>query len=65
MNSVFSFMVMSLIFVKSSCALMLWVQIVEDLGGAVTADGSLCTHVLAVNIRKTLNFCTALCSGLA
>ncbi|XP_010672949.2 uncharacterized protein LOC104889428 [Beta vulgaris subsp. vulgaris] len=38
-------------------------KIVEDLGGAVAADGSLCTHVLAVNVRKTLNFCTALCSG--
>ncbi|KAL6997565.1 hypothetical protein U1Q18_007692 [Sarracenia purpurea var. burkii] len=38
-------------------------QIIEDLGGAVTSDGSLCTHVITGKVRKTLNFCTALCSG--
>ncbi|KAL2923431.1 Mediator of DNA damage checkpoint protein 1 [Bienertia sinuspersici] len=38
-------------------------KIVEDLGGAVTGDGSLCTHVLTGKVRKTLKFCTALCSG--
>ncbi|CAO2822266.1 unnamed protein product [Amaranthus hypochondriacus] len=38
-------------------------KIVEDLGGTLTADGSLCTHVLAGRVRRTLNFCTALCSG--
>ncbi|XP_021741099.1 uncharacterized protein LOC110707378 [Chenopodium quinoa] len=38
-------------------------KIVEDLGGAITADGSSCTHVLVGKVRRTLNFCTALCSG--
>jgi len=40
------------------------VQIIWDLGGGVTTDGSICTHVLTVKARRTLNFCTALCSGL-
>ncbi|GAB2267168.1 hypothetical protein Dimus_002152 [Dionaea muscipula] len=38
-------------------------KIIEDLGGAVTTDGSLATHVLTGKVRKTLNFCTALCLG--
>ncbi|KNA25382.1 hypothetical protein SOVF_007010 isoform B [Spinacia oleracea] len=38
-------------------------KIIEDLGGAITADGSVCTHVLVGKVRITLNFCTALCSG--
>ncbi|KAK9289461.1 hypothetical protein L1049_007616 [Liquidambar formosana] len=38
-------------------------KIIEDLGGAVTSDGSVSTHVITGKVRKTLNFCTALCSG--
>ncbi|XP_059668362.1 uncharacterized protein LOC132313561 [Cornus florida] len=38
-------------------------KIIEDLGGAVTSDGSVSTHVVTGKVRKTLNFCTALCSG--
>ncbi|KAL7225344.1 hypothetical protein ACSBR1_020676 [Camellia fascicularis] len=38
-------------------------KIIENLGGAVTSDGSLSTHVVTGKARKTLNFCTALCSG--
>lgn len=38
-------------------------KIVEDLGGAITADGSLCTHVPVGKVTRTLNFCTTLCSG--
>ncbi|XP_058211292.1 uncharacterized protein LOC131323488 isoform X2 [Rhododendron vialii] len=38
-------------------------KIIEDLNGTVTSDGSLCTHVVTGKVRKTLNFCTALCSG--
>ncbi|GMH20183.1 hypothetical protein Nepgr_022024 [Nepenthes gracilis] len=38
-------------------------KIIEELGGAVTADGSLTTHVLTGKIRRTKNFCIALCSG--
>ncbi|MQM00699.1 hypothetical protein Taro_033438 [Colocasia esculenta] len=38
-------------------------MIVEELGGSVTPDGSLCTHIITGKARKTLNFCTALCSG--
>ncbi|CAK9185922.1 unnamed protein product [Ilex paraguariensis] len=38
-------------------------KIIEDLGGAVTCDGSLSTHVVTGKVRITLNFCTALCSG--
>ncbi|GAB4851684.1 hypothetical protein Ancab_031088 [Ancistrocladus abbreviatus] len=38
-------------------------KIIEDLGGVVTANGSLTTHVLTGKVRRTLNFCTALCSG--
>ncbi|KAH9621859.1 hypothetical protein KSS87_019600 [Heliosperma pusillum] len=39
------------------------VKTIEDLGGSVAADGSVCTHVLTGKARRTLNFCTALCAG--
>ncbi|PWA44870.1 Acyl-CoA N-acyltransferase [Artemisia annua] len=38
-------------------------KIIEDLGGCVTSDGTVSTHVITGKVRKTLNFCTALCSG--
>ncbi|XP_047318170.1 uncharacterized protein LOC124921541 [Impatiens glandulifera] len=38
-------------------------KIIEDLGGVVTMDGSVSTHVVTGKVRRTLNFCTALCSG--
>ncbi|KVI12108.1 Acyl-CoA N-acyltransferase [Cynara cardunculus var. scolymus] len=38
-------------------------KIIEDLGGSVTSDGRGSTHVITGKVRKTLNFCTALCSG--
>ncbi|KAL5059263.1 hypothetical protein RYX36_030867 [Vicia faba] len=38
-------------------------KVIEDLGGTVAADGSSTTHVVTGKVRKTLNFCTALCSG--
>ncbi|CAN4089831.1 unnamed protein product [Withania somnifera] len=38
-------------------------KIIGDLGGYVTSDGSLSTHVITGKVRKTLNFCSALCSG--
>lgn len=38
-------------------------KIIGDLGGDVTSDGSLSTHVITGKVRKTLNFCSALCSG--
>nr|GMD85663.1 microcephalin isoform X1 [Ipomoea batatas] len=38
-------------------------KIIENLGGLVTSDGSECTHVVTGKVRKTLNFCKALCSG--
>lgn len=38
-------------------------NIIWELGGNVTTDGSSCSHVLTVKARRTLNFCTALCSG--
>ncbi|KAI7729787.1 hypothetical protein M8C21_014319 [Ambrosia artemisiifolia] len=38
-------------------------KIIEDLGGSVTSDGRISTHVISGKVRKTLNFCTALCSG--
>ncbi|KAK9154757.1 hypothetical protein Sjap_002237 [Stephania japonica] len=34
-----------------------------DLGGAITSDGTLCTHIITGKARRTLNFCAALCSG--
>ncbi|XP_054782488.1 uncharacterized protein LOC129289715 isoform X2 [Prosopis cineraria] len=36
---------------------------IEALGGTVTSEGSMATHVVTGKVRKTLNFCTALCSG--
>nr|XP_024374624.1 uncharacterized protein LOC112281876 isoform X2 [Physcomitrium patens] len=39
------------------------IQLVEKLGGKVTSDGGQCTHVIASEVRRTLNFCTALCRG--
>ncbi|TXG70288.1 hypothetical protein EZV62_005223 [Acer yangbiense] len=38
-------------------------KVIENLGGIVTSDGSISTHVVTGKVRKTLNFCTALCSG--
>ncbi|XP_071688258.1 uncharacterized protein [Rutidosis leptorrhynchoides] len=38
-------------------------RIIKDLGGSVTSDGRESTHVVTGKVRKTLNFCTALCSG--
>ncbi|PIN20077.1 hypothetical protein CDL12_07238 [Handroanthus impetiginosus] len=38
-------------------------KIIEELGGVVACDGSVTTHVVTGKARKTLNFCTALCSG--
>ncbi|CAM6011686.1 unnamed protein product [Sphagnum balticum] len=38
-------------------------QFVEKLGGRVTNEGRQCTHVVTGEVRRTLNFCTALCSG--
>ncbi|KAL5743829.1 hypothetical protein ACOSQ2_026945 [Xanthoceras sorbifolium] len=38
-------------------------KVIENLGGVVTSDGSISTHVVTGKVRKTLNFCTALCSG--
>ncbi|GER25817.1 N-acetyltransferase [Striga asiatica] len=38
-------------------------KIIEDLGGVVALDGSASTHVVTGKVRKTMNFCTALCSG--
>ncbi|XP_022924960.1 uncharacterized protein LOC111432350 isoform X1 [Cucurbita moschata] len=39
------------------------VKVIEELGGSLTSDGSTSTHVITGKVRKTLNFCTALCSG--
>ncbi|KAK6941760.1 GNAT domain, partial [Dillenia turbinata] len=38
-------------------------KIIEALGGAVVSEGSACSHVITGKVRKTQNFCTALCSG--
>ncbi|GAA0171031.1 hypothetical protein LIER_25165 [Lithospermum erythrorhizon] len=38
-------------------------KIIEELGGAVTVEGSTSTHVISGKVRTTLNFCRALCSG--
>lgn len=43
---------------------LFYIQVIEDLGGAITSDGSTSTHVVTGKVRTTLNFCTALCSGL-
>ncbi|CAE6043111.1 unnamed protein product [Arabidopsis arenosa] len=38
-------------------------EVVRKLGGVVTLDGTMSTHIVTGKVRKTLNFCTALCSG--
>ncbi|OMO86140.1 hypothetical protein COLO4_21290 [Corchorus olitorius] len=38
-------------------------KVIENLGGTPTSDGSISTHFVTGKVRKTLNFCTALCSG--
>ncbi|KAG7574492.1 BRCT domain superfamily [Arabidopsis suecica] len=38
-------------------------EVIRKLGGAVTLDGTMSTHIVTGKVRKTLNFCTALCSG--
>ncbi|KAE8716988.1 N-acetyltransferase, putative isoform 2 [Hibiscus syriacus] len=39
------------------------IKVIENLGGSPALDGSISTHVVTGKVRKTLNFCTALCSG--
>ncbi|XVF56231.1 hypothetical protein PTKIN_Ptkin06aG0102100 [Pterospermum kingtungense] len=39
------------------------IKVIENLGGSPTFDGSISTHIVTGKVRKTLNFCTALCSG--
>ncbi|KAF9595077.1 hypothetical protein IFM89_036966 [Coptis chinensis] len=38
-------------------------KIIGNLGGAITSDGSVSTHVITGKARMTRNFCVALCSG--
>ncbi|CAA0376167.1 unnamed protein product [Arabidopsis thaliana] len=38
-------------------------EVIRKLGGAVTLDGTMSTHIVTGKVRKTLNLCTALCSG--
>ncbi|XP_068654625.1 uncharacterized protein [Aristolochia californica] len=38
-------------------------KIVGDLGGSITSHGSSCTHAITGIVRRTITFCTALCSG--
>ncbi|KAJ4980143.1 hypothetical protein NE237_010923 [Protea cynaroides] len=38
-------------------------KIIEELGGVVTSEGSASTHIITGKVRRTLNFCVALCSG--
>ncbi|KAG8069018.1 hypothetical protein GUJ93_ZPchr0005g14637 [Zizania palustris] len=38
-------------------------QVVKMLGGVVTCEGNSCTHVITGQVRRTMNFCMALCSG--
>ncbi|XP_068653875.1 uncharacterized protein [Aristolochia californica] len=38
-------------------------KIVEDLGGSITSHGSSCTHAIIGTVRRTITFCTTLCSG--
>ncbi|KAG2290648.1 hypothetical protein Bca52824_050252 [Brassica carinata] len=38
-------------------------ELIRKLGGDVTMDGNMSTHIVTSKVRKTLNFCTALCSG--
>uniref|UniRef100_A0A2P2JF37 Uncharacterized protein MANES_03G094900 n=1 Tax=Rhizophora mucronata TaxID=61149 RepID=A0A2P2JF37_RHIMU len=39
------------------------VKVIENLGGYIVLDGHKSTHVVTGKVRRTLNFCTALCSG--
>ncbi|AEC09982.1 BRCT domain [Arabidopsis thaliana x Arabidopsis arenosa] len=38
-------------------------EVIRKLGGTVTLDGTTSTHIVTGKVRKTLNLCTALCSG--
>lgn len=38
-------------------------KIIENLGGTVSCNGNICTHIVTGQVRRTLNFCTALCAG--
>ncbi|KAF2601404.1 hypothetical protein F2Q70_00024434 [Brassica cretica] len=38
-------------------------EVIRKLGGDVNLDGNMSTHIVTGKLRKTLNFCTALCSG--
>ncbi|KAF8043896.1 hypothetical protein BT93_A2017 [Corymbia citriodora subsp. variegata] len=38
-------------------------KVIEGLGGVVASDGSTSTHIVTWKVRRTQNFCTALCSG--
>jgi len=38
-------------------------KIIENLGGIVSCNGNICTHVVTGQVRRTLNLCTALCAG--
>ncbi|GLJ53800.1 hypothetical protein SUGI_1148380 [Cryptomeria japonica] len=38
-------------------------KIVEKMGGVVSSVGNICTHVVTGQVRRTLNFSTALCAG--
>ncbi|KAJ7514870.1 hypothetical protein O6H91_23G064000 [Diphasiastrum complanatum] len=38
-------------------------KFVEKLGGSVTNNGSECTHVITGEVRRTFNFCAAICTG--
>ncbi|KAJ0978890.1 hypothetical protein J5N97_014364 [Dioscorea zingiberensis] len=38
-------------------------KVVLELGGLVAGDGNLSTHVITGKVRRTLNFCMALCYG--
>ncbi|KAF8765805.1 hypothetical protein HU200_008317 [Digitaria exilis] len=38
-------------------------KVVETLGGLVTCEGHLCTHIVTGKARRTMNFCVALSSG--
>lgn len=56
----FRVMLMNIADYKKKSALT---KIIEDLGGFVTDDGTLSTHIVTGKVRKTLNFCAGLCSG--
>ncbi|KAF8719943.1 hypothetical protein HU200_024709 [Digitaria exilis] len=38
-------------------------KVVETLGGLVSCEGHLCTHIVTGKARRTMNFCVALSSG--